>query len=350
MHHRIGGHPLLALLLVLLPALAGCDGLFDDGSGEPLLVATSSGTLVSLLGTTDEARVQWTADIPTAQQVSLVDNGTAVFVGAGQQVTALSLEDGSSLWTASMDDDVVHLADPTASSVFAMTFTGVAALSVADGSVQWTLDFLNLGGVSDDAFAQSGGALVLGGDPIRLLDPSNGTESATYTTGDDAVSEVLVSSSGQRIYAGLADGVAALSASNLGETWRLSMPSEVDHVAASASVVFYSVLGGGLGAVNASSGAEIGSTGTSDVFSALAASDSLLVGARSDATLHAYRPADFASAWTVDDVASPARDLALGSDTLFYANGGFVDGINVEDGGSLWSFQPDGIAVRLHSY
>jgi outer membrane protein assembly factor BamB len=339
----------LLSLCSLLPALGACDLFSVDDDGEPFAVATDQGSLLALRGGTDSAALLWEGQVAPSSRASIVADGSAVFVGSGQEVKALSRDGGAALWAAPaiLVGDVVALAGPGDGAVFAMTLDGtLAAINTGDGATRWTLDLLvDLPGSSDDALAFAGGSLLLGGDPIRSLDPADGSVRAEYPSGDSYVSGMVVV--GGTLFAGLADGVVALDLSSLAEQWRHGTEDEVDNLVASSTSVFYSVVGQGVGVLT-TTGNPVGVAGGDGVFEALAmSSDNLLLGARSDATLFAWDESTLAEQWSVSASNPPVQGLVTTTLSVFYANGGYIDGITLEDGSSLWSYQAPGSPVGM---
>jgi hypothetical protein len=336
---------------LLLAALPACDDIVG-GDGEPLVVGTDSGNVVRLSGGDDSATVEWQGEIPAgADRVALASDGQDVFAGAGREVHAFALDGGGAqLWDppASLDDDVVALAGPDGSAVYAMTLTSIVALQVSDGAELWSVDLLlDLPGSADDALVYGDGALFLGGESIRKLDPASGAVTADFDTGtgDSNVSDVRVS--GGTLFAGLVDGVLALSTGSLSEQWKVEA-GEVDNLELGESTILFSVLGAGLHAVT-TGGADVGSSGTEDVYEAVAAGGGMLLGAQGDGTLDAFAADGFGAAWNLSGQ-TPVRGLAANDQTAFFASGGTVDAVNLSDGAEIWSWAPDGEPVALGAF
>ncbi|HCP47831.1 MAG TPA: hypothetical protein DIU15_17455 [Deltaproteobacteria bacterium] len=332
--------------LALLLALGGCDlGLFDD-DGAGFLVGTDAGKVFHLIGGDSQASFGWEADIAASSKVVMDGSGDDILVGSGQEVVALSAMTGESLWgqPVSLGDDVVAVAGPLSGVAIVMTLEPfLVGIDMADGSELWRLDLLLSGNASDDAVAVGSSGVFLGGTEILKLDPQTGAEQAYYNTGTGSSYVVDIQVAGGTVYAGLEDGVVALSASTLSEEWRHPTADEVDNVSVGGSSVFYSVIGGGVGALTQLGGNLVGEAEDGSVFEALSVGGNLLLAARSDGTLLAYDEADMAEVWTIDGAAGAAvRDLVTSGDTIFYAAGSYVDGINLSDGSSLWSYDPSG--------
>ena len=131
------------------------------------------------------------------------------------------------------------------------------------------------------------------------------------------------------------------------EQWRHYTEDEVDNLVANSTSVFYSVVGQGVGVLT-TTGNPVGVAGDDGVFEALAiSSDNLLLGARSDATLFAWDESSLAELWSVTASNTPVQGLVVTTLSVFYANGGYVDGVTLEDGGSLWSYQPPGSPIGM---
>jgi len=333
-------------VLVLLLALAGCDsGLFDD-EGAAFFVGTDDGKVLSLLGGDSQATYAWEADIASSSKVVMDGSGDDLLVGSGQEVVAFSAETGESLWgqSVSLGDDVVAVAGPLSGVAIVMTLEPyLVGLDMADGSELWRLDLLLGGDASDDAVAVGSGGVFLGGADILKLDPETGTEQASYDNGTGSSYVVDMHVVGSTVYAGLEDGVVALSTSSLAEQWRHPTAGEVDNVSVGGTSVFYSVIGGGVGALTQSGGNLVGEAENGSVFDSLAVGGNLCLAARSDGTLLAYDEADMTEVWTVDGApGASVRDLVTSGETIFYAAGSYVDGINLSDGSALWSYDPSG--------
>jgi len=337
------------LLCSLLPTLGACDAFSIDDDGEPFAVATDQGAVLALSGGTDSAALLWEAEVAASSRASIVADGSGLYVGSGQEVEALGRDSGAALWAApaTLVGVVVALAGPGDGAVYAMTLDGtLCAINTADGATRWSVDLLTtLPGSSDDALAFAGGSLLLGGDPIRSLDPADGSVRASYTSGDSYVSDMAVV--GGTLFAGLADGVVALDLSSLEEQWRHGTEDEVDNLVASSTSVFYSVVGQGVGLLT-TTGNPVGVAGGDGVFEALAmSSDNLLLGARSDATLFAWDESTLAEQWSVSASNTPVQGLVTTTLSAFYANGGYIDGVTLEDGSSLWTYQAPGSPVGM---
>jgi len=339
----------LFLLCSLSLSLGACEGFTDDDDddGTSFALATDEGALQLLTG--GNSSLLWDAEIAAASTASITSDGSSLFVGSGTEVNAFSQSSGAALWTSpvSLPGDVVALAGPGEGAVYAMTLDGtLSALAVADGALLWSVDLLvALPGSSDDALLFAAGSLLLGGDPIRNLDPADGSVRASYVSGDSYVSDMAVV--GSTLYAGLANGVVALSVSSLSEQWRHDTEDEVDNLSVSSASVFYSVVGHGVGLLT-TTGNPVAVAGDDAVFEALAvSSENLLLGARSDGTLFAWDETALTSVWSVPDLSTPVQGLIIISDRVFYAHGVFVDGINLSGGESLWVYTSPGNPVGL---
>ena len=344
------GPVLLVLLFSLGSVLAGCDLFIDDeDSGDLFVLATDQGSLQLLSGGTASASLVWDVEIAAAGKVSIVSDGSSIFAGSGAEVGAFSQASGVALWPApaSLGGDVVALAGPGEGAVYAMTLDGtLAALDVTAGALLWSVDLLiDLPGSADDALLFAQGSVLLGGDPIRNLDPADGSVRASYPSGDSYVSDMAVID--DTLFAGLADGVVALSVESMSEQWRYSTADEVDNLVATSSGVFFSVVGQGAELLT-TTGNPIAVAGDDAVFEALgASSDNLLLGARSDGTLFAWDEAALSEQWSVADLSLPVHDLVVRGESVFYGHGLFVDGINLSDGGSLWIYSSPGNPVAM---
>jgi len=341
---------LLLAVCLLLPALAACDEFLgdDDDDGEPFVLATDQGQLVSLSGGLASTSLLWEEQVAPAARASIATDGASLYVGSGQEVAAFAQDSGDALWSApvNLNGEVVALAGPGSGAVYAMTLDGtLAALEAGDGSLRWSLDLvLGLPGSSDDALLYAQGALILGGDPIRSLSPADGSVQASYASGDSYVS--AMHAVGGTLYAGLADGVVALSLGSLSELWKHPTSDEVDNLAAGSTTVFYSVVGQGVGALTPT-GNPVGVAGDDGVFQALAVADNLLLAARSDATLFAWDEASLEEVWAIPYPGTPVRGLVTTSLSAFYANSNLIYGVNLSNGNSLWNYTPQGNPVGL---
>ncbi len=338
-------------LCSLLPTLTACEGFFgdDDDEGDLFALATDQGTVQVLSGGDVSTTLVWEGETAGSGTAVMASDGLALYVGSAQQVVAFSQATGAELWSAAsaLTGEVVALAGPGAGALYAMTLDGsLSAVDVADGSTLWTLDLLvDLPGASDDALIFADGFLVLGGDPIRVLEPSDGSVLASYATGDSYVSDLAVVAG--TLFAGLADRVVALSLNSLGELWSHPTADEVDNLVAGGGSVFFSVLGGGVQLLT-TSGNPVASAGDDGVFEALArSSNNLLLGVRSDAALFAWDELALSEVWSVADADTPVRGLVTSGASVFYGNAGYVDGINASNGNSLWYYQPPGTPSGL---
>ncbi len=336
----------LSLLLVTGSLLVGADCLGsvvdDDDGGEPLIYATDGGFIGRLSGTDTSGSTVWNGGISSSNRVALVADGAAVYVGAGSVVSSFPLDasgEHSAEWAWTAPDDVVALAGPGNGAVYAMTTSTLHAISTSGGEL-WSVDLLlDLSGVSDDAIAFSGGALILGGDPTRRLDPSNGDVTHTYATGSTDVSDVAIS--GGTAYLGTASGVVAVSASDLSEQWTLATSAAVDEVAAGADGVAYAVRGGVVGVVT-SGGNPVFDTGAeTGVFDGLVVSQNLVMAARADGTVLAWDELDGTEVWEAM-LAGPVGGLDANAQTAFYGHADVIEALAMSDGSSLWSLVTTG--------
>jgi len=339
----------LVAFCFLLPVLGACGEFFDDdGDGEPFVVVTDQGQLAALSGGLGSYAFLWEGSVAPSARASIVSDGNSLYVGSGQEVSAFAEDSGEVLGSAplTLGGEVVALAGPGDDAVYAMTLDGtLAAIETSDGSLRWTQDLLQgLTGASFDALLFAQGALVLGGDPIRSLSPADGSVQATYPSGDSYVTGMHAI--GGTLYAGLADGVVALSLGTLGELWKHPTDDEVDNLAVGSTTVFYSVVGQGVGALTLT-GNPVGEMGDDGVFEALAIGANLLLAARSDATLFAWDEASLEEVWSDPYQGTPVRGLVTTSLSAFYANSDIVYGVNLENGNSLWFHTGEGNPVGL---
>jgi outer membrane protein assembly factor BamB len=273
-----------------------------------------------------------------------VSGDGSIFGGSGSTVAAWD-EAGAELWSWGAPDDVVALAGPGGGAVFVLTVSTLHALSSTDGGELWGVDLLlDLPGVADAAIAFGDGALFVGGDPMRRLSTSDGSVTAEIGVGSDDVSGIVVD--GGSIYVAGPSSVLAATTS-FEPLWEVSAGGAVDRVAVSSGTVAYAVRGGGVGAVSAGAGDPLWASNDSEVWDGLFARSGLAVAARSDGALSAFDLGTGTSVWTVDG-SSPVGGLHGSDTTVFYAHGDLLDGINLEDGSSLWTLSPSGrpVAVR----
>ena len=336
-------------LLILVPLLLAttCDPIVDDDDGEPLVIATSQGEVQRLAAGDEAASSVWTAEIDPAGRVSIVAEGTDLFVASGQEIRAWDLDTGEVLWDppVSVATSAVELAGPGAGSIFVRTSDSLIAFQVADGAEVWRLDGLELGDPSDDALVYGSGSLFLGGDPIMRLDPGTG-EVLDEVVGSQFISDLAVADG--TLYAGTPTGLQAFSASGLDFLWEHETIDAVDHVVVGDISVFYSVVGGGVGALTLS-GNPTGAAEDGEVFNVLAISSNLLLAGRSDGTLFAFDETDVSEVWALVTRNEAPRDLAANDRSVFYAVEGLLDGLNLEDAAQLWTHNPSGDVVAVEA-
>ncbi len=331
-----------ALALVMV----GCGPILDDDDGEPAVVATNTGAVQRIGAAEELVSVLWSGTIDASSSVSILADGSDVFVGSGQEVRAFDDGDGGNeVWDppVSFATEVVALAGPGGGNLFVLTIDSLVALNVADGSEVWRQDLFDLGDPANDALAFGAGAVFLGGDPISRLDPATGD--VTHTAdGTSQISDVVVD--GNSVFVGGPDGVTAFGATSLGESWHHPTSGDVDALAVGNGTVLYSVFGGdgGMGALT-SSGNPIGEAEPGEVFQTVAVAGSLLLGARADGTLVALDAADLGEVWTAPGD-STVWGLSTNAQTVFYATGGALDGLNLDDGSQLWDFAGNGDIVE----
>lgn len=339
----------ILLLWALAALLASCGPIFDDDDGEPAVVGTSSGAVQRVAASEEGTRVVWSGAIDPSNNVRILSDGADVFVASGQEVKLFDDDSsGASLWDppVAFATDVIAIAGPADGALFVLTDSALVAIEVSDGSERWNIDLFDLGDPADDAIAVVGGALFLAGDPINRIDPATGD--VTHSAAGTASISRLVGESGS-VYVGGPSGVTAYAASTLSQSWHHDTDGSVEELAVSGGSVGYAIFGGsgGVGLLT-TSGNPVGEAEPDEVFQALALGGSLLVGARADGTLVALDEADLSEVWTAPGD-SEVRGLSLNSQTIFYATGGVLDGINLDDGSHLYGpVSGDGsiIAVR----
>lgn len=336
-------------LLLLAPLLAAtsCDGLIDDDDGEPIVIATSEGEVQRLAAGDEAAGSVWTDEIDPANRVSIVAEGSDLFVASGQEVRAWDLDTGDVLWdpAVSLATVAVELAGPGSGSIFVRTSDALVAFQVADGAEVWRLDGLEVSTAAPDALAFGSGSLFLGGDPIMRIDPGTG-DVLDEVAGSQDISDVAVADG--TLYAGTPTGVQAFSASDLGFLWEHETIDQVDHLVVGDISVFYSVFGGGVGALTLS-GNPTGEAEDGEVFSALAISQNLLIAGRSDGTLFAFDENDVSEVWALLTREGAPKDVAANDRSVFYAVEGLLDGLNLEDAAQLWVHNPGGDVVAVEA-
>lgn len=157
----------------------------------------------------DPARgeVAWRTDLAGADQAPAVADGS-VYVAAGTDLVALSLGDGSTEWTASVEKG--DLVTPTVAdgSVFTGNFFGTRAFDSVSGDERWhvTADPGPNGGV---AYA---GGRVFAGDSHRgvyALDATDGTERWNASLPGSVRRAPAVVAGGEMVYATTKDNVVA---------------------------------------------------------------------------------------------------------------------------------------------
>ena len=336
---------LLVLVAVMILPGADCLGPLDDDDGEPVLVGTDGGEVQRLSASEEQVSVSWTASIDPSNQVLAAPARADGLVASGQELRGFGRDSGDELWDApvSFASDVVALTEGSG-LVFALTFDSLVALDVSDGAEAWRVELFDLGDPADAALAFGAGAVFVGGNPIARINASTGATTHT-ADGSSSISDIVVS--GSTLYVGSPDGVQALSASDLSEDWLHPTASEVDHVAVGSVSVFYSVFGGGVGALTLS-GNPTGTALDGDVVQALAIGGNLLLAARSDGLLFAFDEADVSEVWNVAGD-SEIWALSVNDQTVFYATGGALDGLNLADSSSLWSFTSSGRVVAAEA-
>ena len=166
---------------------------------------------------------------------------------------------------------------------------------------------------------------------------------STYATADPEM--LALAAGGAAILIGTRSGIFGLSLT-LAEAWRHGTDEEVDHVVPTASGIFYSQVGAGVGAVS-DAGAALWSVDDGAGYDALVPGQGLVVGARLQGTVHGFDPSDGSVAWSVTDTAAPVRGLDVSGQTVLYAGGGFVQGLNLIDGTVLWEWSPGAAPVGV---
>jgi outer membrane protein assembly factor BamB len=344
------------LLLLALSLLSACDGLFGEDPTTALVVATDQGRLVRLDATDDETSQLWSAEIPASSTVSLLVDGGTVYAASGSELAAFDLESGDPKWSAphAFGVTVVNVAGPLSGAVFALTFDDLVAVDAATGEEIWRQDLnLTLTDAADEALVAGGGTLILGGDPIRRLDPGTGAELEVYDTPDSDIRALQLLDG--TVYAGLADGIVALDASTLIEQWFVAAPNQVDNLHAAGGSVLYSVLGGGVAAAS-TLGAAAGAAEDGEIFQHVAIDGDQFLGVRADGRLVAWErepfsactaTADCTRAWEVDGSSATSDALAVGDDAVYFSSGGILEAVASIGGAELWMYQTEGSVVAV---
>lgn len=335
---------LWVLVAVMILPGADCLGPIDDDDGEPVLIGTDDGQVQLLSASEEQVSTTWTGGIDPSSEVLIATAGDDVFVASGQELRGFGVADGSEFWSApvSFASNVVAVAQG-GGLVYVMTFDSLVALDVSDGAEAWRVELFDLGDPADAALAYGDGAVFVGGDPIVRLSASTGAQTHD-SDGSSQISDIVAS--GGTLYIGTPQGVQALDTSDLSEQW-LHPAGSVDHVVVGGVSVFYSVFGGGVGALTPS-GNPTGEALDGDVIDALAIGDNLLLAARSDGLLFALDEADMSEVWNVVGD-SEIWALSANRQTVFFATGGSLDGLNLADSSSLWSFTSSGRVVAAQA-
>ena len=347
----------LAVLALLLP-LTACDLLLDDpADGAPVYVGTDAGAIVRLAVGEEESTPLWSSPIEESAAVVVLARGEDVYASSGDEVLALDAGTGDPVWPERrrLGDTITNLAGPVDGLLFALTFNHLFAVESGNGEIAWQKDLsFELTDVSDGALAAEDGMVVLGGNPIRRLDPANGDVLASYPSGDSNIRQLRIA--GGQAVAGLADGLVSLSLPGLAESWFVATPDQVDNVAIDGDTVAYSILGGGIAAVDAGAAAAAGAAEDGEIFQHVATSEGLILGVRADGALSAWDVGPFASCtlaasceadWVVDAANATVHALAVSDPDVFLANGAVLDRIGLADGSDLGSWQTEGAVVAI---
>lgn len=328
----------------LLVACFGTPGLDDDDADRAVL-ATTSGVVQRIAASETSTEAVWTTTLAAAVRPLLAQDPDTIYVAHGARLAALDVEDGRTLWSATLDDEVDALVGPVDGALVVQTLTAIVGMRAADGQLLWSRDLLSdLSGTEPGALDAASGALVLGGDPTWLVDPASGG-----TLGQRSVGAVVtgVAIDGAVAAVGAGSQLLGLTTSALAPAWSVSAGGEVDRVAGDDGVFAFAVLGGGVGVVDGT-GAVRGVSADQEVWQHLIVQGGQILAVRGDGTLLAFDSLA-QTAWAAPPGGGDPTVRGLASDgrTIYRAIRGVVEGVNAADGSELWTWQPDGAAAAV---
>ncbi|MEE2830337.1 MAG: PQQ-binding-like beta-propeller repeat protein, partial [Myxococcota bacterium] len=274
----------------------------------------------------DGVETVWTAAVASSNRVPIALSGGRVLVGSDNALHAFDLVTGAALWPENLgSSDVVEVVPSDLGLVFVLTFDELRAVDEDSGETLWVRDLLlDLDGVADEAMDYGAGALFLGGDPLRKMDPSTGLVLAERQLGSSNLS-ALDERDGS-IYVAGDEGVQALSSFDLELVWTSPTTAYADNVVVNSNTVFHSVLGEELVLLDRWSGGWLASTAEGQVFERLGAVGSRLLAGRSDGTLVALTDGELDLLWEQPGD-TPVRAIGGLAQSVFYAHGNNIDGL-----------------------
>lgn len=333
----------VACLLALAPAvLGGCP--FDLGDGDPaVVVMTSTGEVIAF---DDEGNAPlWSHDVDAAEYGDLLADGGTVFVlTGGSEVLALDDLDGALVWTEDINGTTVGQLALSGDTLFAQTADEVVALDADSGEILWSESFDDLSG----AMATGDGALFVGGDPVRRLDPADGTQQASYEIGDPYVPAMAVT--GGRVIVGGRYEVVSLFPDGLSQDWFHTLEnSSTTGLVADGGDVYVTTDNEGLLGFEVGDSVPFLEAMLSTALDAPDVSDGTVYVSESFGDVYAVDAATGDETTLLQSTYEHRGGLAVSGNTVFLAAGASLVGIDAIAGGADWEQSPGGTVVALEA-
>ena len=298
------------------------------------------------MGPGDHVRVRWRTPVSGAPSSPVVD-GRAVYIGDGDGVRAMSVEDGGERWSHQVGAKVSTPA-VTEESVFATSYSGILyALDAIDGSKGWTY---HADGPIEAAPAVRDGEVVIADETgIVTTVVAGGTRKRSFRCGQRSITG-LAASETTAFVSSLAGGVYARDVNHGRERWRFH-PDRATYGAPAVgedAVYVATVDDGGVYAIDKVSGTCRWSFALGEpMWSAPAVDDGVVVCSGGDGCVYALESDDGTSRWSTQIGVTISCAPVIADETVFVGTGdGAIVALDRDCGTVRWRFALDGVAIR----
>ncbi|MEF8781094.1 MAG: PQQ-binding-like beta-propeller repeat protein [Haloferacaceae archaeon] len=306
--------------------------------GDAAYVSSSDGVVA--LDRLDGSTV-WEFSVESGSPVHAV-SGDAVFVGAsGGEAYALSREDGTEQWSASVGDDS-GTPHPVEERVLFVGRTGATALATDDGTEAWSL--------STDTDRRLSGR-VIAEDVLYVSDLRGRVDAVDVETGDrrwqfDAPTQNWLSPSAVvdgRLYAGSFDGaVYAIDVDDGTPEWTVPTADMVTSVSLDGDAVYVGNRAGEVYALDADDGSTTWTAATADTTRVHPhpEADAVLV-ASHDGSLSRLSAGDGTEQWTFEADGWVESPTVAGEAVYVGSRDSNLYGLDPDDGSVRWRRETD---------
>ncbi len=322
-----------------LPVLSGCPDLLDEDAAVVLL--TEDGEIVGVAD--GGGSTVWSTSYGGGSHGDLLaDGGTIYALVGGSTVVAVDGVDGGELWSVDLGSTGSGELAISGDTLFAQTLDRVVGLDAGSGEERFSEPYSGLSG----AMAVGGGALVCGGDPVRRLDPDDGSELASFATGNAQVTDLGVT--GGRVIVGGWDAVWSLMPETLDEDWTHPLDNaSASGVAVDGGEAFVATDNDGLLGFAANDGAPFMDALAGLPLDVPVASDGVVYVTESYGDLYAVDAADGSELWSTGTGNDRSGGIRVLGGTVYLADGDALVGIDGGSGVSDWEFASGGTILAL---